>query len=70
MELFISAWDGDVEGVLHALESGASVNVTNPVSVYRVHILSEKVTCTFMCVYSCVTWELTHLSNSVLLKPA
>ena len=70
MELFTSARDGDVEGVLHALESGASVNVTRPVSVYRVQILSEKVTCTFMCVYSCVAWELTHLSNSVLLKPA
>ena len=52
MELFTSAWDGDVEGILHALESGASVNVTRPVSVYRVPILSEKVTCTFMCVYS------------------
>ena len=34
MDLFTSAWDGDVEGVLHALESGASVNVTRPVSVY------------------------------------
>ena len=34
MELFTSAWDGDVEGVLHALESGASVNVTRPVSAY------------------------------------
>ena len=49
MELFTSAWDGDVEGVLHALESGASVNVTRPVSVYRVLILSEEVKCTFMC---------------------
>ena len=34
MELFTSAWDGDVEGVLQSLESGVSVNVTRHVSVY------------------------------------
>ena len=34
MELFTSAWDGDMEGILHTLESGASVNVTIPVRIY------------------------------------
>ena len=67
MELFTSAWDGDMEGVLHALESGASVNITMPVSVYRVQILSHVHLC--VCIPR-VAWELTHLSNSVLLTPA
>ena len=66
MELFTSAWDGDVEGVLRALESGASVNVTTPVSIYKVQILSHVHLC--VCI-PFVAWELTHLSNSVLLKP-
>ena len=35
MALFESAWDGDVEGVIHALESGVCVDVTRPVSHYQ-----------------------------------
>ena len=35
MALFESAWDGDVEGVMHALESGVCVDVTRPVSHYQ-----------------------------------
>ena len=41
-----------MEGILHALESGTSVNVTMPVSLYIVPILSEKVTCIY--IYVCV----------------
>ena len=32
MALFGSAWDGDVEDVIHTLESGVCVDVTRPVS--------------------------------------
>ena len=35
MALFESAWDRDVEGVVHALESGVCVDVTRPVSLYQ-----------------------------------
>ena len=35
MELFDSAEDGDVEGVIHALESGVCVDATKPVSQYQ-----------------------------------
>ena len=62
--MFTSAWDGDVEGILHALESGASVNVTRPVRIYIqlliLTILSETIKCTFMYVF-CFSQETTHL---------
>ena len=35
MALFEAAWDGDVEGVIHALKSGVCVDVTRPVSHYQ-----------------------------------
>ena len=34
MALFESAWDGDVEGIIRALESGVCVDVSRPVSHY------------------------------------
>ena len=69
MELFTSAWDGDVEGVLHALESGASVNVTRSVRIYKQHfiltILTEPIKFTFMCIF-----YLSYTFIVCYLKPA